>query len=41
MKTDPEVLLTGCYAVPRRLAEEGCMMQFNELEGALDDLILR
>ena len=41
MKTDPETLLTGCYAVPRRLAEEGCMMQFNELEGALIDLILR
>lgn len=41
MKTNPEILLTGCYAMPRRLAEEGCMMQFNELEGALNDLILR
>jgi len=41
MKTNPEILLTGCYAVPRRLAEEGCIMQFNELEGALNDLIMR
>jgi uncharacterized protein (TIGR01777 family) len=40
LKTDPEILLTGCYAFSKRLTEEGCIIQFNELEGALNDLIL-
>jgi hypothetical protein len=41
LKLNPEVILTGCYAIPKRLTAEGCLLQFNSLDDALDDLLYR
>ncbi|MBB3186092.1 TIGR01777 family oxidoreductase [Microbacter margulisiae] len=41
MKRNPEVLLTGCYAIPKRLEAENCFLQFKTLDTALPDLFRR
>jgi uncharacterized protein len=41
LRTDPELALYGRYVVSKRLAEEGFVFQFPELERALRDLYNR
>jgi len=41
MRTDPELALYGRYCVSRRLAEEGFMFEWPELEPALRELLKR
>lgn len=39
LKVNPEVILTGCYAIPKRLTDEGCLFQFNTLDVTFNDLL--
>ncbi|MGC9150723.1 MAG: TIGR01777 family oxidoreductase [Microbacter sp.] len=41
LKVNPEVILTGCFAIPQRLTESGCLLQFNTFDDALNDLLYR
>ena len=38
LRTDPELALYGRYVVSKRLADEGFVFQFADLESALKDL---
>lgn len=39
LRTDPELALYGRYAVSRRLKDEGFEFQFQQLDGALSDIL--